>query len=145
MNQLNRPVYCSSAISHRKLLLRCPTTVHPVHMHCPNTVHPVHMRCPTTVHPWSSGTRMCCLRTWGWTYAKPTLPPSMAIVRERSRCWIYNTLLVIMSESISPIRFSAGMLLYRGCRRHNSVSSNFRESPVDWVHWAFTVGSTDFF
>ena len=28
--------FCSSAIAPRQLLLRCPTTVHPVHMHCPN-------------------------------------------------------------------------------------------------------------
>ena len=35
--------------------MRYPTTVRPVHMHCPATVHP-------------------------WTYAKPALPPSMAVV-----------------------------------------------------------------
>ena len=36
----------------RQLLLRCPTTVHPVYMRFPTTAHPVHMRCPTTCHPW---------------------------------------------------------------------------------------------
>ncbi len=39
---------CVSAIAPRQLLLRCPNTVHPVHMHCPNTVRPVHMSCPNT-------------------------------------------------------------------------------------------------
>ena len=32
--------YRSSTIAPRQLLLRCPTTVLPVHMHCPTTVHP---------------------------------------------------------------------------------------------------------
>ena len=39
----------SSTTAPRQLLLRCPTTVRPVHMRCPTTVRPVHMRCPTTV------------------------------------------------------------------------------------------------
>ena len=53
------------------------------------------------------------------------LNKSVESSRERSRCWIYNTLSVILSEIVSPIRFSAGMLLYRGCRMHKSVSSKY--------------------
>ena len=38
----------SSTTAPRQLLLRCPTTVRPVHMRCPTTVRHVHMRCPNT-------------------------------------------------------------------------------------------------
>ena len=50
----------------RQLLLRCPTTVLPVHMHCPNIVRPVHMRCLTKLHSCND--------------AFPALPTSMWVV-----------------------------------------------------------------
>ena len=72
-----------------------------------------------------------CVQKWGKGYAWNPVG--------------FITLLVIFSESVSLIRFSAGMLLYRGCRMDNSVSSKCSKKSCDSVHWTFTVGSTDFF
>ena len=69
----------------RQLLLRCPTTVRPVHMHCSTTVHP-------------------------WTYALhalTTLELSMHVDTDKS---FINTVILNLSDSSVRLNATHGLL-----------------------------------